>query len=638
MLRVVRRVVVLSLAALLVSSCDSGGGAVAWRFVVEGEGSQALLERIDVIEARIVEGGCAGTEVLYETELAMGQDGASMGMPPGLLAPGTYGLAGRAHDARCVYFLEGCTEVTLPSASDAIEVPLVAIPASEACTPGDPGAAEITFDVGSRDAPRAISPWIYGINDDRRGGTVLGTNSNRWSTHDWETCASNGGAYFGWLNDFDLAESMERVAGAVSLRLERARARGGVAVLPLSLMDRVAADGLLDGDVRTSADYYLTRFVRSLPRKPGPFAIPPDLTDDVVYQDELVHYVENGPLARCEGCPRDVIWALDVEPDLWRFSFPDLPEGMALTEAELIARSVELADAVSDVDPDAIVMGPWMHGFASLPAFGSGSDPSAPIGFVDRYARAFFAASADPAIGPGRLDAFATGYKSELDGVSGHEAGDEAMIEARMHAARMLWDRSYADGSWVTRDWLGGPLYLIPRLRAAVRAWLPDADIALPRWSFGGGEHISGAIAAADALGVFGREEGVLMASRGYSERPEPFVDAAFAMYLDYDGLGGTFGTHSMPASTTDDERTAIYASTFEMSPERVVMVAIHRGSAPVEVAVRITHRRRLRSVDVFTLTSASATPTRTQTIPLEAHNAFRVTLPPRSVVTLSAR
>src|SRR5687767_5781217 len=82
----------------------------SFRFLPPG-----LETRAVAIEARILEGGCGGSRELYVDEVTVGGGAASAEMPP-VLGPGRYGLAGRARDAVCLRFAEGCEDVTLPRA------------------------------------------------------------------------------------------------------------------------------------------------------------------------------------------------------------------------------------------------------------------------------------------------------------------------------------------------------------------------------------------------------------------------------------------------------------------------------------------------------------------------------------------
>ena len=69
----------------------------------------------------------------------------------------------------------------------------------------------------------------------------------------------------------------------------------------------------------------------------------------------------------------------------------------------------------------------------------------------------------------------------------------------------------------------------------------------MTEYNYGAGDHISGGLAQADALGVFGRE-GLYLANYwgdgpGNGNLPT-YIKAAFQLYRNYDGKGGTLRRH----------------------------------------------------------------------------------------------
>jgi len=125
----------LALAVLTVASatgCPDGDSTVSWVFTFD---DPALAERAAVVHARVLEGGCLpDAEVLWEGEV-VGDAVPEEGAPP--LAPGRYGLAGRARDEGCTWFAAGCTAVDLPADDGAtLAVPLEAEGEEAACPAG----------------------------------------------------------------------------------------------------------------------------------------------------------------------------------------------------------------------------------------------------------------------------------------------------------------------------------------------------------------------------------------------------------------------------------------------------------------------------------------------------------------------
>lgn len=100
-----------SLAAMLLGTALVGCAVepLPWEIALE---SAALRERAVAVEARILEGGCAGRAVWS----ASASRGALHPGPPAL-DPGRYGVEARAMDASCRWFAGACEEVELPGSS-----------------------------------------------------------------------------------------------------------------------------------------------------------------------------------------------------------------------------------------------------------------------------------------------------------------------------------------------------------------------------------------------------------------------------------------------------------------------------------------------------------------------------------------
>ena len=60
----------------------------------------------------------------------------------------------------------------------------------------------------------------------------------------------------------------------------------------------------------------------------------------------------------------------------------------------------------------------------------------------------------------------------------------------------------------------GGPIKLLPRVQRDIDDFNPGTKIAITEYNYGGDNHISGGIAEADALGIFG-QQGVFAANYG---------------------------------------------------------------------------------------------------------------------------
>src|SRR5699024_3450689 len=106
-----------------------------------------------------------------------------------------------------------------------------------------------------------------------------------------------------------------------------------------------------------------------------------------------------------------------------------------------------------------------------------------------------------------------------------------AVAAARVQAPRSLWDPTYTENSWITNDYLHAPIQLLPRVQARIAAHNPGTGIAMTEWNYGGGQHISGAIASADVLGIFGRQGVRLATLWELHPEDETYTYAAFRAY-----------------------------------------------------------------------------------------------------------
>jgi hypothetical protein len=216
-----------------------------------------------------------------------------------------------------------------------------------------------------------------------------------------------------------------------------------------------------------------------------------------------------------------------------------------------------------------------------------------------------------------------------------------AVVAARVQAARSLWDPTYTETSWITQwgTWVGnpgtpGPIRLLPRIKRDIADFKPGTKIAFTEYNYGGSNHISGGIAQADVLGVFGRDE-VFAATNWPLASDTRYVDGAFKMYLNYDGVGSQFGDTSVEAATDSIATSAVYASVNANDPSRMVLVAINRTATDQSTALEVMHSQRFDYVEVYRLTSASSNPVRAANLPFDLVNAFLYTMPAYSVSTL---
>lgn len=506
---------------------------------------------------------------------------------------------------------------------------------SDTPTGGDGPPASVRFTVDSGAARHAISPYIYGANQVNwasrsRGLRLTRLGGNRWTAYNWETNASNAGSDYYHQNDNFLGGG-DVPGEAVRPWVAAAHAAGASIVVTVPIAGYVSADKGPGGDVNQTPDWLNARFHRSLPSKGRSFAYPPDTGDRVVYQDEFVAWLEASfPTVRNDPA-RTIFYCLDNEPDLWSHTHARIRPTGNPTFDEMVERTTAFAAAIKTAAPGALVFGPVSYGWQGFVALQNAPDRNG-RDFLDFYLASLRAAEAQQ--GRRLLDVLDLHWYPEARGgtIRITDANNSAeVVAARVQAPRSLWDPGYSENSWISIDARVGAIRLLPRMREKVANHYPGTRLAITEYNYGGGDHISGALAQADALGIFGRED-VFAAALWDLGNTSRFIDGAFAAYCNYDGSGGRFGDTSIEASTTDVVTTSVYASVDAARDDRLVLVAINKADAAAVADVLITHGVDLARGQTWRLTAASPSPAPGPSLTATARNAFRLELPAASV------
>ena len=495
--------------------------------------------------------------------------------------------------------------------------------------------AGVQFTVDTQQDVRPISRFVYGVNGALEGGysnaalTRLG--GNRWTAYNWENNASNAGMDYLNQNDSYLSSS-DTPGAAVRDAIAAAQARGAAILLTVPINGYVAADKNGGGDVDQTPNYLQLRFEESLASKGAPFTLTPDAGDGFVYQDEFVNWVDH-EFPGSAGSAHPIFFSLDNEPDLWPATHPRIHPD-ATTYAELAAKSIAHATAIKNVSPAALVFGPVNYGWYGYVALQGAPDAAG------RDFQEFWLAEIEAAqqlYGARLVDVLDVHWYPEAQGGGVRITGTEtapAVVAARLQAPRSLWDPSYTETSWIAQDSVGGPIVLLPRLRDKIDANAPGTKLAVTEYNYGGGQHISGGIAQADVLGVFGRE-GVFAASEWPLAGDESYIEGAFEMYRNFDGANGRFGDTSVRAGTDDIAGTSIYASVNSSDPERIVVVALNKTAAPIDASIDLANPTPLLGAKVYRLVSTSPSPVAAGDLVPAGGSHLAYTMPAYSVNTL---
>jgi hypothetical protein len=504
---------------------------------------------------------------------------------------------------------------------------------------GNSGPSEVTFTIDSSKA-HAISPYIYGTNSgdftkEAKGLTLARVGGNRLTAYNWENNLSNAGSDWNYSSDNYLSKSTTPGAG-MTAPTQAASAASASMIMTVPIAGWVSAKANSACPAKPTAAQIAENFFPIQPKKGSAFAYPPDLTDGKVYADEFVAYMESQfPTAQTDPSRR-IFYMLDNEPDIWAETHSEIHPDK-VTYAELVQKSTDFAAGIKGAAPKALVFGPVNYGWQGMVDLQKAPDANG-RDFIEFYLDSMKAAEATA--GQRLLDVLDVHWYPEAQG-DGRRIDDDGVtageVEARLQAPRSLWDKSYKETSWIADAAGVGPIYLLPRLQAKIDQRYPGTKLSISEYNYGAGGDISGGIAQADVLGVYGRE-GLFAASVWLMSATNTFLYAGFAMYRNYDGNGATFGDTSIAATTSAADATSVYASVFAQNPTNVVVVAINKTTGTPVANITLTHPTQLTAADVYTLTSASATAVKGATLAAVSPNVFSYSMPARSVSTLVLR
>ena len=272
---------------------------------------------------------------------------------------------------------------------------------------------------------------------------------------------------------------------------------------------------------------------------------------------------------------RRIVFALGNEPMLWNVTHRDV-HPRPVSYAEYLERFIAMAHAVRQVAPGAAIAGPELWGWPAY--FQSALDRETKTGrdrsshggedFLPWFLKQLKAY--EDRTGERLLDIVTVHYYPQAEGV--HSSSVDLKATAlRIETTRSLFDPTYRDPSWINDR-----VELILRLKRWVAQNYPGLKVGITEYNWGGEEDISGALALADILGIFGREGLDMACYWTYPPDGSPAA-AAYALYRNADGHGAAFGNSRLdvmwtgPASLHD--QLSVYAARDEAAKVVTLMV-----------------------------------------------------------------
>lgn len=489
---------------------------------------------------------------------------------------------------------------------------------------------------------KPISRYIYGLNanDKMSGVTVYNTKQSgaALSSYNWETNYANLAAEGGFENTSSFVGSYSQSAletpALLADRLNKLSNKYNIdsRYMTLQMMGFVANDSrgsVLPGDSSK-------RWARVSFNKGDGLLLLPDVYDEYVYMDEYVSCLVNTYGYAYQGGING--YFLDREPERWAENYSIL--GLEqITASELVQKSADLANTVKKIDPSALLYGPSINGIEAYANLCNSEDwdkyRKNYSWFIDYYLDSMRAASDNA--GVRLLDVLDLHYISEAKSVILEPiiTSDSTFAnQERMQAVRVLWDSSYTENS-ETAILYKQHTPVIPTVQASIRMYYPGTKLSFSEYNFGGGNHISGGIAQADVLGIFG-EQDVYMACLQPGSGSYVYQKSGINIYTNYDGEGSSFGDVSVYSDNSGDCMSAVHAAVSESSDSYLKAVLINKNEHEDKAAeVTIKSDVQFSGAKVYGFNADSPDIVLMDTVDDIKDNAFTFVMEPLTVYLL---
>ena len=287
-------------------------------------------------------------------------------------------------------------------------------------------------------------------------------------------------------------------------------------------------------------------------------------------------------------------WALDNEPMLWNSTHRDIHPEPA-TYDEIWNKTLSYATAIKAQDANAKILGPTLWGWCAY--FTSANDAEFPnnscVDGPDRQAhsgKAFIPWYLEQVCnyqqnnGVRLVDYLDIHYYPQ-GGVAGlsdaSSAEDTATQAKRFRSLKELYDPTFISESWVNQN-----VNMIPRLHDWIENNCPGTKIAITEYKFGSDDGVSGVLAQAEVLAIFGRE-GVDLATRWVAPDDNSHAENAFKLYLNYDGNGTKVEGDSVSAISSNNDEVGSYAIHNSVT-NKLYLLLFNKHTTPKEATINL--------------------------------------------------
>lgn len=511
---------------------------------------------------------------------------------------------------------------------------MVTRPEARTPSPLGPEAADVAAEVDVAAEGTPISPYIYGAAMGDRavaremGLTMLRAGGNPVTPFNWKKGFSSKGA--DWFFQNEGQETTPDRTWLATFHGENRRA-GLATYLTIPMMGRVAKDGTsVAFDARRYPDQEMSAGV-SQPTDRLPYAgngrqfvrgpdgeylrdaqgtpvlrdIEPDPDDTSVEMspaeqtDMLRFMVQQMGYGTADKGGIGVI-ALDNEPFLWHATH----RGMRLKPCsydELWERTRTYASVYKQVDPSVKVAAGTFFGWTAY--FYSGLDARMVADGKATWEKPpdFAAHGGVPVTkwlltklrqherqtGIRLADILDFHFYPQTGIYMAGTPNDPRVMEARVQETRVMWDPTWKDPSWMGAE-TGKVIQLIRLMKSWVAECNPGMDVALGEYNFGGDSDVSGGVAQAELLGIFGRE-GLDYAFYWFFPPMNSSPYFAYKMFRNPDGEHTAFGDRYLPSTVGSPEDVSVHAARDSKTGRLTFVLVNKRAAKGARIALRLS-------------------------------------------------
>ncbi len=478
-----------------------------------------------------------------------------------------------------------------------------------------------------------ISPYIFGSNGDIITNVITARRfgGNRTTGYNWVNNASSAGE--DWYNNNDdylswimgIPEEQANETGIVLKSFHQQSIESNcISLITLPMAGYVAKDK--NGTVEENETAPSSRWAVVKNRKNSDFLLVPDINSDTIFVDECLNFLilNFGNSQSPNGIKA---YALDNEPSLWVSTHPRIHKEKVLV-SELIQRTLDLAKTIKDMDEKALVFGPVLYGFNAYLNLQDAPDwdlYSEYDNFLDAYLSEIKKES--NVLNKNLVDVLDVHWYPEPEGVYSGDTSREASIR-RMQAPRSLWDSTYVEDSWIGK-WFA-PVAILKKLQSSIERFSPDTKLSITEYDYSAPNHISGAIAQADVLGIFCRENIFLSTKWGSISG---FIKSAFEIFRNYDNDFSAFGDLYINSNNSNNEDFSFYTSLDSKDTSTIHLIAINKNyDSEKNINLYINSEKSYEQILLYRVESSDSLIYQVNVSDLFSENKLDLLLPPLSV------